>query len=149
MESRIMLDTLSLLSIILRPADEGLSYGMALNETEIDRIVESADEISTDDTQFLAMLGSRVRELRERRGMSRKLLARESRVSERYLGQLESGNGNISVVLLRRVASALGVTVSEVLIPEEQDTAERRLIRRFLEPLAVHRRQVVILRLML
>ena len=117
-------------------------------DAAIDRIIESAEEVSTDDTRFLAMLGGRVRELRERRGMSRKLLARESQVSERYLGQLESGNGNISVILLRRVSAALGVTVSEVLIPEEQDTVERRLIRRFLERLPLHRKEEVIFRLM-
>src|SRR5258705_7910797 len=80
--------------------------------------VESADAMSSDDSQFLAKLGARVRELRERRGMSRKLLARESQVSERYLAQLESGDGNISIILLRRVATALGVTVGEVLLPE-------------------------------
>src|SRR5438067_7978375 len=117
-------------------------------DAAIDHIIESAEEVSTDDTRSLAMLGGRVRELRERRGMSRKLLARESQVSERYLGQLESGNGNISVILLRRVAAALGVTVSEVLIPEEQDTVERRLIRRFLDRLPLHRMEEVIFRLM-
>lgn len=117
-------------------------------EVETDARAEPADEISSEDTLFLAELGSRVRELRERRGMSRKLLARESKVSERYLAHIESGNGNISVMLLRRVAAALGVTVSEVLIPEAQDSVERRLIRRFLERLPLHRLEEVIFRLM-
>ncbi len=117
-------------------------------ETDIEPRAEPADEISTADTQFLADLGGRVRELRERRGRSRKLLARESQVSERYLAQLETGNGNISVMLLRRVAAALGVTVGEVLIPEDQDSVERRLIRRFLERLPLHRLEEVIFRLM-
>ena len=109
---------------------------------------DAADAISTEDTRFLADLGGRVRELRERRGMSRKLLARESQVSERYLAHLETGNGNISVMLLRRVAAALGVTVGEVLLPETQDSVERRLIRRFLERLPLHRLEEVIFRLM-
>ena len=117
-------------------------------EVETDARVEPTDEISSEDTLFLSELGSRVRELRERRGMSRKLLARESKVSERYLAHIESGNGNISVMLLRRVAAALGVTVSEVLIPEAQDSVERRLIRRFLERLPLHRLEEVIFRLM-
>jgi len=115
---------------------------------EPDARIEATDDISSEDSQFLAELGARVRELRERRGMSRKLLARGSRVSERYLAQIESGNGNISVMLLRRVASALGVTVSEVLIPETGDSVERRLIRRFLERLPLHRLEEVIFRLM-
>src|SRR5437867_3422081 len=120
---------------------------MSNDEANTEPRVES-DEISTDDTQFLGSLGGRVRELRERRGMSRKLLARESQVSERYLAQLEAGAGNISVMLLRRVAAALGVTVAEVLILEERDSVERRLIRRFLERLPLHRMEDVIFKLM-
>ncbi|HEV2957779.1 MAG TPA: helix-turn-helix domain-containing protein [Xanthobacteraceae bacterium] len=50
---------------------------------------------------FLKRLGERVRTMRSRRGMSRKVLARHSRVSERYLAQLEAGAGNCSIVLLR------------------------------------------------
>jgi len=117
-------------------------------ETSRERRVESTEEISTEDTQFLAALGERVRELRERRGMSRKLLARESQISERYLTYLETGNGNISVLLLRRVATALGVAMNEIIIPEEQDSVERRLIRRFLERLPLHRMEEIIFRLM-
>ena len=60
-----------------------------------------------DSKEYLAMVGHRVRELRARRGMTRKILARDSRVSERYLAQLESGEGNISILLLRQVAQAL------------------------------------------
>ena len=108
----------------------------------------SVDAVTQEDTQFLAGLGARMRELRERRAMSRKALARESQVSERYLAQIESGNGNISVMLLRRVAAALGVTAGEVLAPERHDPVERRLVRRFLERLPVNRLEEVIFRLM-
>lgn len=110
--------------------------------------IQPVDEFSPADAEFLLALGKRVRELRERRGMSRELLARESKISERYLGHLEAGEGNISVMLLRRVAAALSVTLGDVLIPEEQDSVERRLIRRFLERLPVHRMEEVIFRLM-
>ena len=48
-----------------------------------------------DDTaEFLLALGRRVRLARERRGWSRKALSHESHVSERYLAQLETGEGN-------------------------------------------------------
>jgi XRE family aerobic/anaerobic benzoate catabolism transcriptional regulator len=57
-----------------------------------------------------------VRELREQRGLTRKTLARAAAVSERYLGQLESGEGNASILLLRHVAEALAVTLSELLV---------------------------------
>src|SRR5712664_1126183 len=107
-----------------------------------------ADEISAADRQFLATFGKRVRALRERRGMTRKLLAREANVSERYLGQLESGDGNVSIILLRRIASALNVTLGNVLTPEHEDSAEKRLIYRFLKEIPAHRREDVIFRLM-
>jgi XRE family aerobic/anaerobic benzoate catabolism transcriptional regulator len=111
------------------------------------RIEAPVDEVSGDDRCFLAALGARVRDLRERRGLSRKSLARESRVSERYLAQIETGNGNISVILLRRVSAALDVAVGEILLAEAQDSVERRLIRRFLERLPPHRLDDVIFRL--
>lgn len=57
--------------------------------------------------------------------MTRKTLARDADVSERYLGQLELGDGNISVMLLRRIAVALNVKLADVFIPE-QDEAWRR-----------------------
>ncbi len=63
------------------------------------------------DTGFLKLLGNRVREARARRGMTRKILANDSGVSERYLAQLESGQGNISILLLRDIARALDVPV--------------------------------------
>src|SRR5690348_17978128 len=43
-----------------------------------------------------------------------------SEVSERYLAQLESGEGNCSIVLLRRIAQALGVEVPQ-LVSEHPD----------------------------
>ena len=60
-----------------------------------------------DDDGFLRILGNRVREARAGRGMTRKILARDSGVSERYLAQLESGQGNVSILLLRDIAKAL------------------------------------------
>ncbi len=59
------------------------------------------------DSDHLKMLGDQVRQARTRRGMTRKLLARDSGVSERYLAKLESGQGNVSILLLRRIARAL------------------------------------------
>ena len=68
-----------------------------------------------DDGAFLAALADRVRELRARRGMTRKILARDSGVSERYLAQLESGHGNASLSILRRLARALDVPIEAMI----------------------------------
>src|SRR5258708_1906582 len=62
---------------------------------------------ATDDP--LMLLGDRVRRARARRGMTRKILARDSGVSERYLAQIEAGKGNISILILRDLAGALNV----------------------------------------
>jgi XRE family aerobic/anaerobic benzoate catabolism transcriptional regulator len=67
----------------------------------------SRDQPKDGGTEFLQRLGDRVKEERARRGMTRKILARDSGVSERYLAQLESGQGNISILLLRELARAL------------------------------------------
>src|SRR5690242_13775297 len=72
------------------------------------------------EAAYLRTLGERVREARARRGMTRKILARDSGVSERYLAQLEAGQGNISIVLLRQVAHAMGLPLAE-LVREEPD----------------------------
>lgn len=102
----------------------------------------------TGDEGFLASLGKRVRELRERRGMTRKLVARDSGVSERHLAHLEAGEGNVSIVLLRHIARALNVALAELLSSDAEDTVERRLIRRFLERMPQHRLEEVVFRLM-
>jgi len=47
--------------------------------------------------------------------MTRKILARDSGVSERYLAQLESGQGNVSILLLRDIAQALHLQLEALL----------------------------------
>jgi XRE family transcriptional regulator, aerobic/anaerobic benzoate catabolism transcriptional regulator len=86
-----------------------------------------------DDVAFLDRLGRRVREARARRGMTRRGLARDSGVSERYLAQLESGQGNISVLLLRQIARALGSSLDDFLNEDAEQPVELTLIGQFLQ----------------
>jgi XRE family aerobic/anaerobic benzoate catabolism transcriptional regulator len=72
----------------------------------------------------LKSLGDRVRQARARRGMTRKQLADDSGVSERYLAQIESGKGNISVLVLRQLAKALNVSVDVLLIQDPEPPVE-------------------------
>ena len=99
------------------------------------------------DTAFIASLGDRVRDARARRGMSRKALAQGSDVSERYLAQVESGETNPSIMVLRHVAQALGVSLVELLEPR-RESGEHRLISRFLEQLSPSRLDDALLCLM-
>lgn len=95
--------------------------------------------------EFLAALGKRVRELRELRGMARKVLARDADVSERYLAQLEAGEGNVSIVLLRRIALALGVQPEDLMVSGR--TAAYRLVAQLLERFPEDRLEEVLFRL--
>lgn len=83
-------------------------------------LAEAASSTDEQDTaaeaEYLTLLGERVRETRARRGMTRKLLARDSGVSERYLAQLETGQGNISILLLRQIAKALDIPVEALVL---------------------------------
>ncbi len=68
---------------------------------------------------FLETVGATVRSQRERRGLSRRELAAASGVSERFLAQLETGDGNISLRRFAEVAHALGTTPATLLAPSE------------------------------
>ncbi|HET7364479.1 MAG TPA: helix-turn-helix transcriptional regulator [Burkholderiales bacterium] len=79
--------------------------------------------LQQQEDAYLARLGDRVRAWRTEHGMSRKSLALASGVSERYLAQLEAGQGNMSVLLLRKVARAMGVAVERLV--REEETLEK------------------------
>ena len=77
---------------------------------------------------FLRLLGDRIRDARARRGMTRKILARDSKVSERYLAQLEAGHGNISIGLLRQIAHAMGLPLADLVRQEPDRPVELALL---------------------
>lgn len=80
------------------------------------------------EAEYLRLLGERIREARARRGMTRKILARDSQVSERYLAQLEAGQGNISIVLLRQIAHAMGLPLGDLAREEPERPVELTLL---------------------
>src|SRR5277367_7118618 len=87
------------------------------------------------DADYLRRLGERVREARARRGMTRRILSRDSRVSERYLAQLETGQGNISILLLRQIAQALDLPMHALLQGAAEPTANLARATEFLAKL--------------
>ena len=61
---------------------------------------KSRDKVGVAPTgtdAFAAAIGALVRSARAKRGMTRRQLAEQSGASERYLAQIESGQGNPSV----------------------------------------------------
>ncbi|MDU6750868.1 MAG: helix-turn-helix domain-containing protein, partial [Bradyrhizobium sp.] len=85
-----------------------------------------------------------MRKARERRGISRNKLAELSRVSLRYLAQLESGSGNISIALLWRISEALDHRMEWLVGSDDPWTSEVvRCAELFREAKREQRRQVM------
>lgn len=112
--------------------DPGITAGEALEPTEAGRdgVRRASREARADaDEAFLVELGQRVRRMRAVRGMSRKVLAQVSGISERYIAQLESGQGNVSIMLLRRVAEATGAPIEDLIGGEAAVNPDWQVIR--------------------
>ena len=82
---------------------------------------------------LLVALGERVRNLRARRGLTRKAVALAADVSERHLANLEYGIGNASVLVLQQVARALQCPLAELLGDVTTRSPEWLLIRDLLK----------------
>src|SRR5215475_14537778 len=112
---------------------------MASQTNSISREITARRLALGSENGFLSFLGKRVRGLRARRGMTRKMLAKEADVSERHLAQLEAGEGNVSIVLLRRIAAALSVSLAEMFAADAEARGraeashEKLQLQRFLE----------------
>lgn len=94
------------------------------------------DAPETGGDAYLRQLGDRVRGHRARRGMTRRMLAQASGISERYLAQLEHGEGNMSILLLRQVSRALGVSLAEMAREGSEQSVELSLLVEFFERLS-------------
>jgi len=80
---------------------------------------------SAEVSSYLETVGAAVRSQRERLGWSRRELAAHSGVSERFLAQLEIGDGNISLRRFADVARALGTSPSALLGPADAPVADK------------------------
>jgi len=91
------------------------SYGATADAilTEITKDEDEAEPLDVPSAtasmvaSLLSRVGGRVRKARENKGIPRRVLSEISGVSQRYLAQIEAGDGNISLALLLRVAIAL------------------------------------------
>ena len=68
-----------------------------------------------DTRAMLTELGGRVRAWRARRGVTRKQLAADCGLSERFLADVEGGKGNVSLYSLEAAARALNITLLDLL----------------------------------
>lgn len=82
---------------------------------------------------FLVALGERVRQLRARKGMTRKTAAQGAGVSERHWANLEYGVGNASVLVLLQVARTLGCSMAALLGDVTTSSPEWLMLREMLQ----------------
>src|SRR5919198_4339764 len=94
-------------------ADGGITVDIKTNPRGSDR--PAPVPTRADDDAFAGAIGNLVRLARAKRGMTRRQLAQESGASERYLAQIEGGQGNPSVIILRSIARALDVPIIDLL----------------------------------
>jgi XRE family transcriptional regulator, aerobic/anaerobic benzoate catabolism transcriptional regulator len=88
------------------------------------------------DETYLRLVGDRLRLTRAGRGMSRKVLAQASGVSERYLAELERGAGNASLLVLRQISAAMGVRVADLVSETGDRAVDLKLMLNQLEQLS-------------
>jgi XRE family transcriptional regulator, aerobic/anaerobic benzoate catabolism transcriptional regulator len=81
-----------------------------------------------DDVAYLNLVAARVRALRAQRAMTRRILARDSGISERYLAQLESGTGNPTISVVRALARAFDVPPDSLIAEETMSPLADSLI---------------------
>jgi XRE family transcriptional regulator, aerobic/anaerobic benzoate catabolism transcriptional regulator len=115
--------------------------------TNADGVNKFLDQTAATDTvnaKFLAMLGKRVRWARAKRTLSRQALSEMSGISLRYLAQLESGKGNVSVSLLLKIANALDIDLSDLVAADERsDSSSAGLYHMFNQATPVQRQMAL------
>ena len=70
---------------------------------------------SKEEKAFLEQIGNRIRELRIEADLSQEKLAFESELDRTYIGSVERGERNISVINLRKISKALKVKSTDLL----------------------------------
>jgi transcriptional regulator with XRE-family HTH domain len=78
--------------------------------------------------QIVSSFGTAVRHLREQRSWSQETLAEHANLNRSYIGELERGQAIPSLLTLKKLSSALGVTLSNLLVHAER-IEQTRLLR--------------------
>jgi XRE family aerobic/anaerobic benzoate catabolism transcriptional regulator len=102
-------------------------------EAVLSATADAAPPAEEAKNPLLVALGERVRNLRARRGLTRKAVAQAAEVSERHLANLEYGIGNASILVLQQVATALHCSLAELVGDVTTSSPEWLLIRELLE----------------
>lgn len=71
--------------------------------------------MNLDDIRFLRKLGLRVRERRLSRGLTQAQLAEQCDLHRTFIGSVERGERNVSILNLRLIAKVLRVSPAELI----------------------------------
>jgi transcriptional regulator with XRE-family HTH domain len=69
----------------------------------------------SDDSKIKQAFGVRLREVRKQKGFSQEGLALACGLDRTYIGGVERGERNISLVNIQKIADAIGVSPSELM----------------------------------
>ena len=69
---------------------------------------------SKDEKSFLVQIGNRIRQLRTEAALSQEKLAFECDLDRTYIGSVERGERNISIINLRKISTALKTNISKL-----------------------------------
>jgi len=72
--------------------------------------------MNLDDARFLQALGFRIRELRLARGLTQEQLGERCELHRTFIGSVERGERNLSILNLRLIARVLRVPLAELLV---------------------------------
>jgi len=72
-------------------------------------------------------IGARIRELRQQRGLRLEDLGQQAGISYQYLSGVENGKENFSISVLDRIATALEVPLSRLIVSAFKDAPKPKL----------------------
>lgn len=85
------------------------------------------------DEKVVTFIGDRIKEWREKRGLTQEMLASKSDISQAFIGKLENNKCNASLPVLFRIAEALNIPVSYLVEPNLESIGEIVDIKEFLD----------------
>jgi len=113
--------------LLARPDTHALLAPPALCDAPTSR--ETADAAVThnatsslqpdDPAALLHRLGATLRQYRKQQGLTHKALAAKTGLTPTYIGEIEHGKRNLSVLSLVRITDALGLAITHLLAPLE------------------------------
>jgi len=71
--------------------------------------------MSNSQKYFNKRLGSKLRSIREQKGLTISILAQKSDVNEKYIGKIERGESSPSVYIIKKLAKGLNLKLSEII----------------------------------